>query len=129
MTLAEKFVRGIVDSVFAAAKSTIQTLTSPPGRAPDPRLLELSDWYHTLSPGDQTHVTRVAAFSADRAVFGMLAAFDGASRILPVSDADAVRVQLMTAEGPVLLPTKADPLHDLYRGLVDPMGELRPGEG
>lgn len=61
----------------AASSDVITLLENPPGRRPDPELVELSQWFNTLSDFDKQHVSKVASLTSREAVFGVLAILDG----------------------------------------------------
>jgi hypothetical protein len=122
--LAAQFVDGMIAAVYhAAVDGTIRVMTNPPGRKPDRRLVDLSNWYRGLSPPHQERAQRLIAFAVDSAVFGILTALDGSRRVLPPA----------TRTGELILELKTDkqrrrinegaPLHDLYRAAVSPFGE------
>lgn len=65
----------------AAIEDTIANLNAPPGRRVLPEVRARSDWYNVLSDEDKDHVDSVIAGAVQAALFGLLAAFDGARTI------------------------------------------------
>ncbi len=103
--------RVVLDSAIESTKST---LANPPGRRPDPRLVELSRWYLTLPVGDRENVDQVLSLAADHSVFGFLCVLDGVRAIDNGKDRGRLELRHVGAEGAILLN---DPqgkfLHDL----------------
>jgi hypothetical protein len=74
----EAFVSGIKTIVHdRGIRAGIDTLERPNGPRPERRLIELSQWFHSLSPQDKTRVQQVMALAVHSGVFGVLAVLDG----------------------------------------------------
>jgi hypothetical protein len=108
--------REFIDAVYAAVYKTaidgvIRLLVQPPGRRPRSDIVNLSSWYNGLNDDQQNLVQDVVRLTADQAVFGMLAALDGARSLGP--DARLI----LNSDGTDL--TAPHELHDLFRDRVD----------
>jgi hypothetical protein len=127
MSLIDEFADAVVEHVFEDAVRTVQSLLSnPPGRTPSAELLGMSRWYQSLSETDRRSIEGVASMAADAAVFGLLAAIDGAR---PLLTGKHLRLEAVDSDGSSIEITGSEPLHDLYRARVDPLGRLHPGNG
>lgn len=122
MTLQEDFVAAVKAVVFdSAVGGTERLLQDPPGRAPAPALVALSDWFLSLDQADRQRVLQVAQISADLATFGMMCVIDGSRRALP--DVDHMRLEAVTTNGARQEVFDGDySLHEEYRALVPPFG-------
>src|SRR5690242_7257598 len=75
---ADEFVRAIEKSVRdSAVSSTISNLQKPPGRAPQPELVAISEWYMRLAEADRRMIEAIARRAANHATFGFLVVLDG----------------------------------------------------
>lgn len=113
--------REFVDAVYAAVYRTaiegvLRLLKQPPGRCPRQELVDLSTWYNGLDEQDQGRVSEVVRLAVDQAVFGMLAALDGARSLGGDGDLS------LRCNGVEL--TAEHELHDLFRCRVDEDEEL-----
>jgi len=61
----------------ASSRGTIEALVRPPGRKPDPDLVELSQWFGELDERGRHAVARVADLVSDQAVYNTLLVLDG----------------------------------------------------
>jgi len=72
------FVKAIEKVVLDSTVKGIQeTLDHPPGRAPSKDLLELSQWYTSLTDKDKQMITKVITKASANAVFGFFCVIDG----------------------------------------------------
>jgi hypothetical protein len=112
----DEFVQAVYRSAYLdSVKAVVSVLESPPGQRPRAALMELSTWYKGLNELDRDAAERLIRFSADNAVFGILALIDGVRAV----DDKQSRVQL-TIEG-----TDLDgDLHEIFRAIVDEGGHL-----
>jgi hypothetical protein len=116
-----EFVEACRDHVYGAAvRDTIAVLADPPGRLPSPRLVQLSEWYRSLSDADRENVVGVARIAADAATFGMLCVLDGARSA--VDGVGYFRVEAMGRDGRRISLGEEGSLHEAYRGVVAPLG-------
>lgn len=60
-----------------AVDSVKQVLKQPPGRRPDPRMVDLSQHYNQMDPTEQRFIGQTMELVARQAVFGVLAVLDG----------------------------------------------------
>lgn len=75
---SETFIEAVRTEIYESAISgVIEVLTRPPGRAPRPALVALSEWYNRLSDIDKRRVSEVVTLSVHDAIFSMLAGLDG----------------------------------------------------
>lgn len=75
---SEEFIDAIKLAVRdSAVTGTLSLLQKPPGRTPRQDLLEMSEWFNSLSNEDKSMLARVLRLNADGAVFGFLAVLDG----------------------------------------------------
>ena len=78
----ELFVKLVREYVMrGSVKDVTKTLVNPPGRRPASEIVELSQWYHSLSEKDREMVGRAFAEVSHSAVFGLFALLDGAHRV------------------------------------------------
>ena len=76
---SQEFVRAVERYVRdAAIEDTITNLKAPPGRRVPVEVRARSDWYNGLPDADAAHVNSVVATAVHAALFGLLAALDGA---------------------------------------------------
>lgn len=95
---------------LAAIEDTISNLKAPPGRRVSSDVRLRSDWYNGLSEQDRVHVDGVIASAVRAALFGLLAALDGARTI----DDGGGRFELTyVADQRILLNPQSINLHDL----------------
>ena len=79
---AKEFVESLKSECRdAAVTGCVEDFTSPPGRHPDPELVELSQWFASLSEKDREMVVRVMSEAADATLFGVLCVLDGVRAI------------------------------------------------
>jgi hypothetical protein len=87
------FVRAIKTAVYKdAAKGTIDALQKPPGRRPDPELVELSEWFNGLSSKDQDTCARAIDSAARQATYNFLLVLDGLAAIEPAGPKGRINV-------------------------------------
>lgn len=116
----QEFVDGFVFRVFRSAVDGAKSLLArPPGRAPNPRLVELSQWYTGLSEADRAQIDAIIAMTADLAAFNAAAVLDGSARVLPPDMDLAVQI---ASGGEVVAITHNVGLHDAYREVIGPLG-------
>lgn len=88
---AESFVEAVHAVVYQSTLDGLRrSIASPPGRAPRPRLVALSEWFNALDPASQLQALELMRHTADAVVFSMMTVLDGASKI----DADASEVEV-----------------------------------
>ncbi|MPZ41623.1 MAG: hypothetical protein GEU95_26980 [Rhizobiales bacterium] len=111
------FVRAIKTAVYkAAAKGTIDLLRKPPGRRPDPELIELSEWFNGLRSKDQDTCTRAVDFAARQATYNFLLVLDGLVAIEPAGPKGRIDVLYENGGTPTRLNDEnADQLSFLFK--------------
>ncbi|MBR0712094.1 hypothetical protein [Bradyrhizobium liaoningense] len=113
---SEKFVEAIKHHVRdAAIADTIANLKAPPGRRVPLQERIRSEWYNTLQTEEAKHVNDVIAIAVHEALFGLLAALDGARTI----DDEGGRFKLtyVADESVVLNAPQAASLHELLNAV------------
>lgn len=113
----ESFVNVIKESVCTSAvDATLSTLMKVPGRAPNPKLVVLSNWYNSLTSADQENLKQVVRESVDAALFQLLCVLDGVAAVEP--DGNSGTFELIyhrEGQSTVITPNESvDYLHDLY---------------
>jgi len=79
---SDAFVRAIERHARdSAINSTVSNLDLPPGRSPEPELLEASKWYCGLSDSEKRVVQWIIHLATDHATLGFLAIIDGSRAI------------------------------------------------
>lgn len=79
---AIEFVRAIEEVVFrGAVRGVLKLLRKPPGRRPNPELVELSTWFNKLAEADREYVAKAVCLGADHATYGFLGVLDGVCAI------------------------------------------------
>jgi hypothetical protein len=112
----ELFVDQVKQHVMeSAAHSTVSVLADPPGRRPAAELVELSNWFNSLTDADRAMVARVAAEAASYAVFGFLVVLDGSRRIEGSDAGDHFELRHVHGETIDILSGPRGPLlHELF---------------
>jgi hypothetical protein len=113
MLSTDEFIDNLRLAVYRTAiDGTSRLIENPPGRSPRSDLVELSEWFHSLSPEGRDRLFEVIRLSVDQAVFGFLAVLDGARAISspPVS-------LMLTADDQNL--NAGHDLHERFRAAVD----------
>jgi hypothetical protein len=84
----ESFVAALVEGVHRASVSdTLETLADGPGgRRPPLRLVQLSQWYRSLPPEDQTRLAQVVEQAVHATLFGTLCVLDGVRTVAPATE-------------------------------------------
>lgn len=106
------FINIVVDRCRnVAIESMILNLKKPAGRKPNPKLVNMSEWYNKLSEIDKVILEEVIQESVDEALFGLMCVLDG-SRSSGVKGNYLISYQ----EGYQKVTTNNgdEPLHDLY---------------
>ncbi len=114
------FVSALVETVHdASVNGTVETLIKPSGRRPAPRLVELSAWYHGLSPEDQGRLRLVVEQAVHATLFGCLCVLDGVRVIEnPDERAELHLTSVFENSQERLNSPDKEHLHDIYQGLV-----------
>lgn len=72
------FVRLVKDSAIdGVCESVLDTLIKPPGRRPQQRLVEMSEWYGGLSATDRQILRSIIHYAAHLAIFDLFVILDG----------------------------------------------------
>lgn len=84
---SKEFVDAIRRYVMeASVTDTILNLKDPPGRQPEPELIQQSRWYLALGEADRAMVDRLLTSVAEATIFGFFCALDGARTIAAPRD-------------------------------------------
>ena len=98
-----------------AIEGVAAQLAKPSGRKPTPKSLELSAWFCDLDDEQKSHVLSVVALGVHAALFGILCAIDGVTK---VTDGD-LALEVVTSGQRSRFPSDTDEfLHDLYQAQV-----------
>lgn len=102
-------------AVDAAVVDALAILEDPPGRQPDPQLVELAVWFDRLETEHRALLRRVLERAAHHAVFGVLAILDGARQSEGLGPKGHYELRHVEAGGhvEVLLSAETAPLHEL----------------
>ena len=115
----EEFVKASKSQTSDAALfGTVSAFHKPPGRKPDKKDVELSEWYCKLSAKDQEFVFAAMKEAAELAVFSLFCILDGVSAV--EDSREKGTLQLTYTKGPafeILNSATGDQLHDLYNEL------------
>ena len=110
-----EFVRVVkTQTSDSATESAIHELEHPSGRSPSSDALERSNWFHSLSTGDQEILKSILLDVAERAVFGFFAILDGAR---PIEDESVGHLELRYVRESFqtqLNDDENEELHDLF---------------
>ena len=113
----EAFIQALKLVVSDAARNgVLRNLEYPPGRQPAERLVRASQFYKSLSEGQQEQIAAIVEHAIHQAVFGFLCVIDGVRAI--ESGPDKGRLELRyIREGEVILNAPSRPfLYELYNG-------------
>ncbi|MDK9782338.1 hypothetical protein KIT90_13205 [Vibrio sp. B172a] len=109
-----EFVKAIKEVVESSSvENMIENLSEPPGRSPDRRLLEQSNWFKSLPPSEQALVQGLIEDAVKESVFGMLCVLDGV-RPIGSSDDNSMNIQLTIGDS-LINDTESECLHDIYQ--------------
>lgn len=99
-------------------KSIEELITNPPGRSPQKRLVDLSNWFKGLSEEDKDRLRELIKDSASSAVFGFLCVVDGVRAIDNPGDKGRLLLYY-EKDGERILLNDSDRnfLHDIYNSL------------
>jgi hypothetical protein len=120
-TTPDSFVDFVYENIYLGAISgSVSLMNHPPGGRPAPRLVELSDWFHTLGDLDRTMLTKAIGLAADSAIFSFLCVLDN---VKAITDGHREEVKLKIISGTTerdLVPEGSyEELHGFFRSLVD----------
>jgi hypothetical protein len=116
----DTFINSIKTVVHdSGVRGVLETLQRPHGRRPAPRLVELSQWFGSLSDAERARVEQVVQLAVHSGVFGTLAVLDGVSAV--ESGPDKGRLELSYRKGDerhLLTDQGQEFLHDIYQSQV-----------
>lgn len=117
---AETFISSIKTVVHdSGVRGVIETLRRPPGRHPQERLVELSQWFSSLPDSDRARVEQVVQLAVHAGIFGTLAVLDGVSAIESGSDKGTLELSYRRGdEERLLTDARQEYLHDIYQSQV-----------
>jgi len=112
----EQFVDGLrTNCRDAAVSGCLQSFQAPPGRRPSPALVELSDWYKSLSSDNQAKVAAAMHQAADATLFSVLCVIDGLSAIEPYGEKSEFKLSATRGGVDSVIAPGSEFLHDLLR--------------
>lgn len=111
----QEFVNAIQRHVIDVSVAvTVEVLLDPPGRRPDPGLVEMGRWFRGLAQQDRAMVERLLAMVARDTVFGVFVVLDGARKIDPAAEPeDYFELRLVRGEHVDIISTSDTMLHEL----------------
>ncbi len=110
---------GFIDSIKTVViedsiKSVESNLIKPPGRAPEKKLLTLSEWFNKVSSEDRNMIMQIVKESVETSVFGFLCVLDGVRAIEDDEEKGKLDLYYKKGEKQILLnDPNEDYLHDL----------------
>ena len=117
---SDDFINGLKTEVEdGGVKAILSNLKKPAGRSPDPKMVELSEWYLSQSIKDREKIEAIIVESVRTALFGVLCTIDGVKKISDdngwlelnyVSDTDG---QVSSIKSGLF-----GDLHDIYRATI-----------
>ncbi|WP_032703408.1 hypothetical protein [Pseudomonas syringae] len=115
-------VKDFVDAIKlvvsdATISDTVEVLSSPPGKKPNPRLVEISNFYNQQSADGKSHIDAIIKKSVEEAVFGFFCVLDGVRAIEPSSN-NGILSLLYEGNLTVKLNAGAD-MHDHYNSVSE----------
>lgn len=110
MGTKDKFINEIYEKIrIASFEAMVRNLKKPVGRAPNPKLIEMSKWYNNLAIEDERQLQRIMKDAIDEAVFSFLCVLDRARSLEGVN----FDFSLKNAEG-MIETGDGEYLHDIY---------------
>jgi len=96
-------------------EDNLDLFSDPPGRAPQPELVQLSKWYNALDDHGKEMVRRVVRESVDAGLFSLFCVLDGVRTIEDRDPKGEFKLYYVNGEEKVLLNDfDKEFLHDLY---------------
>lgn len=115
---AKQFIESIIEVVRDSTISDIlENLKEPPGRTPNKDLIELSQWYSSLTKKDLEYLKKVIAYSIDGGIFGLLAVIDGVRTFEDDGDGILELIYKDNSKSIQLNNPSDEYLHDLFNNL------------
>lgn len=99
----------------AASKGVIDALRFPPGRRPDPQLLNLSNWFNGLSEEERSYLFKVVQMTAQQTVYNLLLLLDGLLAIESGPDKGRIELTYNRGAARVILNDSDKLLSDLFK--------------
>lgn len=101
----------------SAVKSNFEILITPPGKEPNRDLVEISEWFNSLTKKDREMVRRVAEMTLDQGIYNFLCILDGVKGLgKEYSDGNLVLLFKNKNKEVVINDKEKDfeELHDIY---------------
>lgn len=116
----ENFIRALKIAVHdSGIRAVRDTLEHPPGRKPPTSIVELSEWYHSLSDTDKEKLMQVVQHAVHASVFGFLCVLDGVRAIEDTQKKGELELCYVRDGVRTLLNDQGEEcLHDIYQGEV-----------
>ena len=113
----ETFISSIKRDVHdSSVRGVIETLKHPTGRKPPQRVVELSQWFQSLSSSDRVRVEQLVQLAIHSGIFGLLAVLDGVRTI--EKDASLELSYHGNGKQHSLTGSSQEFLHDIYQSRV-----------
>lgn len=113
----EEFINVVKDVVRdSSIEGTITNLEKPPGRKPNPKLLETSVWYNKLDYDQKKHIKNIIEMSVNDGIFGFLCVIDGVRSVEEDPEIEGVFKLSYVKDGKevILNNPENEYLHDIY---------------
>jgi hypothetical protein len=113
----QEFIEALKSVVHdSSARAVIDSLESPSGRNPPPKIRQLSEWFCSLSKEDQNNLYQVILLAVHSTLFGTLCVLDGVRAIEDSNDKGAFKLYFEKHGQKILLNDPAiETLHDRYQ--------------
>jgi hypothetical protein len=117
---AATFIAAIKTAVHdSSVRGLMETLEHVPGRKPAVRLVELSEWFRSLSADDKRRIAQIVELAVHSGIFGMLATIDGVVAIESAGPKGQLQLSYQGDGTRRVLNASSDEfLHNLYQALV-----------
>lgn len=112
---AHTFIDAIKETVIEdSIKSIKSNLENPPGKKPDNKIVELSQWFNSANANDQSLILKLIRESVEMSIFGFLCVLDGVRAIENSEEKGVLKLFYEDGSQSVLLnDPNNDYLHDL----------------
>ena len=112
-----KFIESIKIAVGQLTTDDLVTnLKNPPGRSPDKKLIELSDWYNSLDMFNKEKLLEIIELAVGQSIFGILCVIDGVRQIESSLDKGELVLEFRkNGETIRLNDPNGEYLHDIFK--------------
>ncbi len=113
---SESFIEAIKEYVREAAiTSTLDVISSPPGRSPSDDRVKMAEWHSSLPTDQQVVLKMIIREAVDEALFGLLCVLDGVRAVEDANSRGYFELHHIGKAGRTLLNDgDKEYLHDIY---------------